>query len=167
MTNLELCAVPYDTTGRAFYFSSYEEFEEKEENHPCEEFEIQFIEGSDEQLAFSKIVEPNQGNLSEWFEWLEQYEALGEFEQIGLAYLMDDCGYDFEDAIERANEVCIYEGSEEDYAYELVEDCYDLPEFAKTYFDYEKFGRDLRLGGDITEFTHNNIEYIITNPMEF
>jgi len=35
---------------------------------------------------------------------------------------------------------------EEDYAYEVVEQCYDLPEFAKTYFDYEKFARDLFMG---------------------
>ncbi len=28
---------------------------------------------------------------------------------------------------------------EEDFAYEIIEECYDLPEFAKTYFDYEKF----------------------------
>lgn len=33
--------------------------------------------------------------------------------------------------------------NEEDYAYELIEDCYDLPEFAKTYFDYEKFAHNL------------------------
>lgn len=32
---------------------------------------------------------------------------------------------------------------EEDYAYEIVDECYELPEFAKTYFDYEKFARDL------------------------
>lgn len=32
---------------------------------------------------------------------------------------------------------------EEDYAYEIVEECYELPDFAKTYFDYEKFARDL------------------------
>ena len=30
-----------------------------------------------------------------------------------------------------------------DFAYEIIEECYDLPEFAKTYFDYEKFARDL------------------------
>lgn len=35
---------------------------------------------------------------------------------------------------------------EEDYAYEIVEECYDLPEFAKTYFDYAKFARDLFMG---------------------
>ena len=33
--------------------------------------------------------------------------------------------------------------SEEDFAYEIIEECYNLPEFAKTYFDYEKFARDL------------------------
>ena len=32
---------------------------------------------------------------------------------------------------------------EEDYAYEIVTGCYDLPEFALSYFDYEKFARDL------------------------
>ena len=32
---------------------------------------------------------------------------------------------------------------EEDFACQIVEECYDLPEFAKTYFDYEKFARDL------------------------
>ena len=38
-------------------------------------------------------------------------------------------------------------GSEEDYAYEVIDECYpDLPEFAKTYFDYEKFARDLFIG---------------------
>lgn len=35
---------------------------------------------------------------------------------------------------------------EEDYAYEIVEQCYELPEFAKTYFDYAKFARDLFMG---------------------
>ena len=42
-----------------------------------------------------------------------------------------------------------YQGTyddEEDYAYEVVEQCYDLPEFAKSYFDYEKFARDLFIG---------------------
>ena len=32
---------------------------------------------------------------------------------------------------------------EEDFAYKILEEIYDLPEFAKTYFDYEKFARDL------------------------
>lgn len=33
--------------------------------------------------------------------------------------------------------------SQEDFAYEHIESCYELSEFAKTYFDYDKFARDL------------------------
>lgn len=32
---------------------------------------------------------------------------------------------------------------EEDFAYEIVDSCYDLPDFAKNYFDYTAFARDL------------------------
>lgn len=32
---------------------------------------------------------------------------------------------------------------EEDFAYQIVEEDYSLPEFVKTYFDYKKFARDL------------------------
>lgn len=41
------------------------------------------------------------------------------------------------------DEYCGKYNSEEDYASEYVDNCYDLPEFAKTYFDYEKFAREL------------------------
>ena len=49
----------------------------------------------------------------------------------------DDLVRDFQDE---------YQGQyddEEDFAYQIVEECYDLPEFAKTYFDYKQFARDL------------------------
>ena len=32
---------------------------------------------------------------------------------------------------------------EEDFAYKTVEECCNIPEFVKTYFDYKKFARDL------------------------
>lgn len=35
---------------------------------------------------------------------------------------------------------------EEDFAYKIVQECYDLPEFAQSYFDYEKYARDLFMG---------------------
>lgn len=49
----------------------------------------------------------------------------------------DDLVRDFQDE---------YQGQyddEEDFSYQIVEECYDLPEFAKTYFDYKQFARDL------------------------
>lgn len=36
--------------------------------------------------------------------------------------------------------------SEEDFAYEIVKECYDLTEIARAYFDYEKFAKDLFMG---------------------
>lgn len=47
-----------------------------------------------------------------------------------------------------------YYDDEEDYAYEVVEQCYDLPEFAQTYFDYAKFARDLFIGDYWIESGH-------------
>jgi antirestriction protein len=45
----------------------------------------------------------------------------------------------------------------EDYAYELVEECYftkDTPDIFKTYFDYEAFARDLGYEGHWEESGH-------------
>lgn len=90
-----------------------------------------------------------------------------EYELIGLAYLVDDCGRNIGDAIDSASDVCISEGSLVDYAAELVSDCYELPEIAERYFDYDSFARDLVLGGDVAEFTHDGARYLITNASEF
>ncbi|MEQ3219786.1 antirestriction protein ArdA [Butyricimonas virosa] len=51
---------------------------------------------------------------------------------------------DLDDLVTKfSDDYCGQYASEEDFAVELVDDCYTLPEFAKTYFDYEKFARDL------------------------
>ena len=50
---------------------------------------------------------------------------------------VDDLVRDFQDE---------YQGQyddEEDFAYRIVEEYYDLPEFAKSYFNYNQFARDL------------------------
>lgn len=43
-----------------------------------------------------------------------------------------------------------------DVAYDYIDDCYDMPEFAKRYFDYEAFARDLGYDG-YTEFNGGTI----------
>ena len=35
----------------------------------------------------------------------------------------------------------------EDVAYDIVEECYGLPEIAERYFDYQAFARDLEFDG--------------------
>lgn len=58
---------------------------------------------------------------------------------------------------------CIFEGSVSDYAYELIEDCYDLKSMGTlaNYIDYNSFGRDLLLNRAIVELGYN---CIWTNP---
>lgn len=86
------------------------------------------------------------------FEIIETVGSLSETQQeafgVWLNYSSSDIALeDITDLISSFEDD--YQGEykdEEDYAYEIVEQCYDLPEFAKTYFDYEKFARDLFIG---------------------
>lgn len=166
---ISLYAQPYnDATG--FYFSDYEEYNEKQAScrdsfgNVVEEFEIQHIEGADD---FARIVKPDQCNLEEWFEQAEQYDDLSDTEQTAFKWLVDDCNTDADEAFEKCNEVCIFKGTREEYAQQYVDDCCDLDrkmgDLAR-YFDYDAFGRDLELGGDIVEIRHR---VWVTNPYDF
>jgi len=66
--------------------------------------------------------------------------------------------YDVETLVNYAAEnACIFEGSRSDYAYELIEDCYDTRSMGTlaNYIDYDAFGRDLELEGNIQEISYN------------
>lgn len=84
-----------------------------------------------------------------FFELRDAIEKLSETEQEAFFVWCDHhnsdiSGEDADDLISSFEDD--YQGEykdEEDYAYEIVEECYDLPEFAKTYFDYSAFARDL------------------------
>ena len=84
-----------------------------------------------------------------FFELRDAIEKLSETEQEAFFVWCDHhnsdiSGEDADDLISSFEYE--YQGEykdEEDYAYEIVEECYDLPEFAKTYFDYSAFARDL------------------------
>ena len=76
-------------------------------------------------------------------------EFLVEHGRLG-ARIFDYCGQDLEQAEKMIEERYYGEyESLEDYAREYIENCYDLPEFVKTYFDYDRYGRDLELGDDV------------------
>lgn len=86
------------------------------------------------------------------FELVNEYASLDKEAQLIVEYLVDHIGYSIEQALEKHEDVNVYEGSMVDYAYDFVSDCYDLPEIAARYFDYEAFARDLELEGDIAEY---------------
>ena len=74
---------------------------------------------------------------------LEEVEDIDHLE----AYI-EATGYELKEAIENYESSTFYPNMELiDIAYEIVNDCYNLPEFALTYFDYEAFARDLSFDG--------------------
>lgn len=167
---ISLYAQPYNIDATGFYFSSYEEYTEKQEScrdsfgQPVEEFEIQHCDGANE---FSSIVKVDQCSIEEWLEQAEQFDDLSSDEQTAFSWLVNDCNLDADEAFEKCGDVCIFEGTREEYAQQFVDDCYDLDnqmgELAR-YFDYDAFGRDLELGGDIVEISPG---VWVVNPHDF
>lgn len=87
-------------------------------------------------------------NLEKLNELAETLEALNDYEAAHLQAYMEASGYGIEEALERYENSQFYKGMDLiDVAYELVEECYDLPEIAQRYFDYEAFARDLGFDG--------------------
>ena len=89
-------------------------------------------------------------NIQEWNDLCNEAYALEEWEAEEIAAAIEAWDYSFREALDRQQRGCFifYPGQDlEEVAEELINDCYDLPEIAKRYFDYEAFARDLRYDG--------------------
>lgn len=93
------------------------------------------------------------------FSWsLGEYENIEDMNELAEALngadgdiigaIMDVTGAGLREALDMVDRAIFYENQTlEDVAYDFVEDCCDLPEFAKRYFDYSAFARDLSFDG--------------------
>ena len=161
--SLQLHAQPYDTSAIGFYFDSVDDFETKfNSNLPVEEYEIQFINGTDTECTLCNIVDPCQSTLEKFFDLVEL--DFSDDQLTALCYLVEQVGYSLEDGLNKIDVVELFKGTKTEYAEQLIDDCYNLEGIAQDYFDYERFGNDLEMGGDITEIetdvwvtNHNNL----------
>ena len=81
-------------------------------------------------------------DVNDWAEGIDFYDA------SFIAAIIEATGCDLQEALDNADNVTFYEGyTLEEVAENIVEDCYDLPEIAERYFDYEAFARDLGYDG--------------------
>lgn len=155
-----ICAVPYDTSAPAFYFNSLEEYHQQYDKQlPVEEYEMQFIDGDNPQLFSATGI--CQGNIDIWFDTLEDIEDDSDH-GIALRYLLS-LGYSLSDALDRAEDVQIHQGTTHSYAYDLYSDL-DIPAHLANYIDYDAIARDLEMNGELVEFA---FEIYITNAQEF
>lgn len=146
-------AQPYNLSATGFYFADLEEYQTKaatavdDFGQPVEEFELQYIDGDHAELF--RALRVSQASLADWFELVD---ALGsEEDRYLIACHLADLGYAIGDLADRWDDYSIYHGTAADYAAEFVADCYELPDNISAYIDYERLGRDMVLGGDITE----------------
>ena len=89
-------------------------------------------------------------SITEWNARCQEACDLEEWESQEIAAAMEAYGYTFPEALERQQRgsFTLYAGMDlEEVAEELINECYDLPEFALRYFDYEAFARDLSYDG--------------------
>lgn len=89
-------------------------------------------------------------NIQEWNERCQEADNLEEWEAEEVAAAIEAYGYSFAEALERQQRGCFifYAGQDlEEVAEALINECYDLPEFALRYFDYDAFARDLSYDG--------------------
>lgn len=159
-------AQPYSLDATGFYFTSLEDYNEKAEalrdsfGNVVEEFEIMFIDGDDGQLFSACGI--NQANMATWFDDVVQLDGM---EKAALFYLVSTVGCSLCDAMDKIDEVCLYEGSLEDAAEALFDECYahTIPENLRIYIDYKAFARDCEIGGDMTEFDIDGTTYTCNN----
>lgn len=160
-------AQPYDTSATGFSFSSYLGYLtavkdlKNSYGQPVEEFEIQFIDGSDSDLFNACGID--QSNLEQWF---DDVEGLDDHEKVALFYLMDNnVVASLEDALEKLDDVQTHEGSLKDAAEAMFDDIYlhEIPKHLHSYIDYDAFANDCRCGGDMNEFEYNGTTYTCTN----
>jgi len=155
-----LHATPYDINHADFYFSTFDEYQALYEKHICEEFEIQFIDGDNPKLFSSAQID--QSNLKLWFEDLEIISD-NDNQAIQIQYLLE-IGFNLDNALSKYDGVHVYHGSASDYACEIYEECYNIPDYLIHYIDYDAISRDMIINGEITEYSH---EIFITNSNEF
>lgn len=159
----EFYAQPYSIEHTGFYFDSLETYEAgmKALNaRGCEEVEIQFIDGDYHLASLAGAASIHQGNVALWFETLDN---LDEAEAAQLLFLVD-CGYNLEGALERYEDVCLFDGTAEEYAYDLINETTEIPESLRYYIDYAAIARDMKLSSEITEIRH---DLIVTNACDF
>lgn len=151
MTTIALYAQPYDTCAEGFYFSSYDEFQEKaflatnRFGDPVEEFELQFIDGESIDAELAKAWAPDQMTIVDFFNAVQDW---GDERKRHYILAVGECGYSHADAwrVPDSIEIDIYPvDSLRDLAEQFVEDGLygEIPETLAHYIDYDAIARDL------------------------
>ena len=146
-----LYAQPYNTSVEGFYFKTVERYQQKAAGltdsfgQPVEEFEIQFIDGKDEDRLLADTMALNQSLIGQYFELVEAWE---DHEKIRSYIAVCERGYSF-DAIAQNIDLLDVDLYEVDNLNELAERFAEdgvfgeIPDRLAGYIDLDAIARDL------------------------
>ena len=99
-----------------------------------------------EEYHFGSIDEMD--SIEEWNERCDRLEGLESWDFEKLDAIIEATGRSLDEALDDLDDAIYYDGMTlEEVAEQIVNECYNLPEIALRYFDYEAFARDLRFDG--------------------
>lgn len=159
-----LHAIPFLPGIPGFDFDSEDDFNTKSEAHH-EKYGVEqteyAIENHDED-RLSKLCNVNPKTLERWF---DEIEPLQQDLKAALFYLLDMTGMDVGEALEKIQDVSLYEGTAEDAAIELFNDLYlhEIPSKLQNYINYAAFQCDLECNSELVEFSFEGQTYACTN----
>ena len=131
------------------------------------EYKIEFFDSSNIQITMNDGVE-TVGYLTKF---MAKFDELNYDVMLGIGnceyddYLEEDGNYYYafkylteynnlsaEDAIEKCDEVMIYQGSASDYVEDFTRDCNDdVPSFLENYIDWNSMAEDWKRDGELIE----------------
>lgn len=160
---MRLYANPYDISKHGFYFKDLDQYEDRYKQaykqSRTEEYEIDFIDGTDKESAIFKVADVNQANVGEFFDAIDELESY----ELPAFYYHLSIGLNMAEARAQTEDESAAEGTLVDRANEMLDEGMISQEQLVRYFDAESFGRDLELGGDMTEFSFGGTTYTIWN----
>lgn len=144
-------AQPYDLDAHGFYFDNFLDFGDAAKHvrntfgQPVEEFEIQFIDGSELYCDFARAYGVNQANIKQFFEAVEDWD---DGQKLAFIIAVGECGYSFDpdDVDPYGFDIDLYHvESLKELAEQFVDEGLfgDIPERLQYYLDYEAIARDL------------------------
>lgn len=163
---LTIAAVPYCIESKFFTFSDGEEFdrlfEKQFDLRGTEEYEFDLIEADEAAATIWKLMEVTQANLHKFFEVYDSYQFDSDENLLKFRICVEHFGMTIDEAFSRYEEVCLYEGTPEEYVEEYCNEHHHIPDFLRGFIDYESMARDWEWSSEIIHFDEEG--YVLTNP---
>lgn len=159
-------AQPYDIHATGFYFHDAATYKESIGSivnafgQVVEEFEIQFIDGTDLDCKLAQAIEPNQCNI---LAMMKAMETWSDEQKVRVALAVGECGYSFDLDCDDPDDldIDIYaDVTLSDLAHQFVDEGLfgDIPDRLAFYLDYDAIARDL--GIDYGETTIGGDQFV-------